>query len=69
MGFNRSYIKDEDGNIVAVRDTKDDGSSSYTYEYDGGIVNEILSVINPHAECGELLSHDLHDKDGTTRPA
>jgi|GEM_PF-3610052 len=52
----RSYIKDDKGNITAVRETEDGGKKSIDYEYS----------LNPFSECGEPISTNIHDGDKTT---
>ena len=61
-GFTRSYIKDEEGNTTAIRDTREDGRVSYVYEPTGN-----LAPFMP--ETGALIEKQIHDTDGTTRPA
>ncbi len=55
----RSYIKDNDGNITHVRETDDDGRRSYVYEYNDSVLPFV-------SEKGPLTEIQEHDEDGTS---
>ena len=53
----RSYIKDEKGKTVAIRETTDRGDRSYTYEYKNRI------FMDKRGKCIDVTDHH---EDGTS---
>jgi hypothetical protein len=58
----RSYVQDDSGKVQAVRETTNDGRTSYLYRADDSISGLLLR--GGKGECIEVADHD---GDGTTR--
>lgn len=57
----KSYVKDEDGNITHIRETSDDGRTSNLYVHDGSFFGELFS-----GGKGEHVEVAEHHENGST---
>lgn len=65
----RSWVKDEDGKAIAIRETSDDGRTSWLYEVDDSISGVLLN--DAKGSCIEVQEHhedgssDAYEYDGS----
>jgi hypothetical protein len=57
----RSYVRGNDGEVKAIRETSNDGRRSYLYEADKSVVGQLFH--DGKGQCTEVADHH---PDGTT---